>query len=315
MQPRDLRVLFMGTPEFAQPTLARVAGMGCQLVGVVSQPARGQGRGRKVVQTPVGAWAEAHGAPLFQWPRLNHESYQTLKALAPDLCVVVAYGKILPQRYLDLPPHGCLNGHASVLPALRGAAPIQWSVIHGHREAGVSVMRMDKGMDTGDVGLILRTPIDPDETAGALHDRLKHVAADAMEAAILRLCQGALHFTPQDHTQATTAPMLRKEDGRVDWSADARAVHDLVRGVSPWPGAWVPEGDGALKIHATRVSDEGEGLPGAPGEIIGVEADGPRVRCGRGAVVLTQLQRPGRKITTGAGYLCGLRGWEGARFE
>ena len=161
-----LRTVFMGTPAFAVPTLERLVAMGADVVGVVSQPDRRQGRGRKVARTPVAACADAHGLPVHQWPRLNNDSYATLKALTPDLCVVVAYGKILPQRYLDLPTHGCLNGHASILPRLRGAAPIQWAVIRGHAEAGTCVMRMEAGMDTGPVAATLRTPVGPDETAG-----------------------------------------------------------------------------------------------------------------------------------------------------
>ncbi|MEZ4470407.1 MAG: methionyl-tRNA formyltransferase [bacterium] len=300
-RPEDLRVVFMGTPEYAVPTLQAVLDRGIPVVGVVSQPARPKGRGNRVEQTPVGALAEARGLPLFQWPRLGNDSYAALQALAPDLMVVVAYGRILPQRYLDLPPLGCLNGHGSLLPALRGAAPIQWAVIHGLPETGVCIMQMEAGMDTGPVGLVRRTAIGPDETTADVFDRLAHVTAAAMVEAIEALCAGTLAFTPQDHAHATLAPMLRKEDGRLDWSAPARAVHDRVRGTWPWPGAFFEFRGEPWKVHATRVTT-GEG---APGTVLAPAADGPVVACGEGAVVLTRLQRPGRKALDGNVFLLG----------
>lgn len=297
MRVEDLRVVFMGTPDFAVPTLERLYALGCRVVGVVSQPDRGKGRGRKVQRTPVAACGDAHGTPVFQWPRLNNESFATLSALEPDLCVVVAYGKILPQRYLDLPAHGCFNVHASLLPKLRGAAPIQWAVIRGHARAGVAVMRMDAGMDTGDVALMRGTDVGPDETAGELHDRLSVMGAHALGEAVEALCHGALTFTAQDHAGATMAPRLSKADGRIDWSWPAQRIHDRVRGTSPWPGAF----SGELKIHATRLA-EGAGTPGA---VLALDDDGPRVAGGEGAVVLTRVQRPGRKAVSGADFLRG----------
>lgn len=306
LTPRDLRVVFMGTPEFAVPTLASVVDLGCKVVGVVSQPDRPQGRGQQVVRTPVAAFADWHGLPVHQWPKLNNESYATLAALRPDLCVVVAYGKILPQRYLDLPRLGCLNGHASLLPELRGAAPIQWSVIRGHTETGTSIMRMEAGMDTGAVGMMRRTPIGPDETAGDLHDRLSAITAEAMAEAITRLCKGELVFVQQHHAGATLAPMLSKADGRLDFAQPAQAVHDRVRGVSPWPGAFVDTAEGPLKILRTRLAErDAASADAAPGTVIAHDADGPRVACGAGAVTLLSLQRAGRKALSGDVFLRG----------
>lgn len=304
-QPADLKVLFMGTPDFAVPTLEAVIALGCQVVGVVSQPARRKGRGRKIEQTPVGACAETHGLTLFQWPRLNNASFKALSALEPDLCVVVAYGKILPQRYLDLPKFGCFNGHASLLPALRGAAPIQWSVIRGHAEAGATIMQMDAGMDTGDMSLMVRTPIGPNETAGGLHDRLSPLTAEAMADAITRLCAGTLEFTPQDHSQATMAPMLSKADGAIDFSQAAQAIHDRVRGMHPWPGAWVIRGDEVWKIKGTRICADATPAATVPGTVIEHAEDGPVVACGDGAVVLTVLQRPGKRAQDGGEFMRG----------
>ncbi|MGK0360318.1 MAG: methionyl-tRNA formyltransferase [Bradymonadia bacterium] len=307
--PTDLKILFMGTPDFAVATLEAVIALGCQVVGVVSQPARRKGRGRKIEQTPVGACAEKNGLPLFQWPRLNNASFKALSALEPDLCVVVAYGKILPQRYLDLPRFGCFNGHASLLPALRGAAPIQWSVIRGHAEAGATIMQMDAGMDTGDMSLTVRTPIGPDETAGGLHDRLAPMTAAAMTDAITRLCAGTLEFSAQDHTQATMAPMLSKTDGAIDFGQTAQAVHDRVRGMHPWPGAWVQRGDEVWKIKGTRIcarpDDAGTVAGALPGTVLEYAEDGPVVACGDGAVVLTVLQRPGKRAQDGGEFMRG----------
>jgi methionyl-tRNA formyltransferase len=301
IQLSDLRIVFMGTPDFAVPTLDALVGLGCQVVGVVSQPDRRKGRGRKVARTPVAACADTHNIPVHQWPRLNNDSYATLKALAPDVCVVVAYGKILPQRYLDLPQHGCINGHASLLPTLRGAAPIQWAVIRGHGEAGTTIMRMDAGMDTGDMGAMVRVAVGPDETAGGLHDRLSQRTAEAMAQTMRALCAGTQQWTPQDHSGATMAPMLQKTDGLIDWSWPAQQVHDRVRGTAPWPGAYVPRPGGPLKIHGTRIA-EGSG---APGTVIAHDSDGPRIACGEGAVTLLTVQRPGKKPVPGAAFLNG----------
>ena len=328
LRPGNLRVVFMGTPDFAVPTLASVVDLGCQVVGVVSQPDRPKGRGQQLERTPVAAFADWHGLPVHQWARLNNDSYAALADLKPDLCVVVAYGKILPQRYLDLPRFGCLNGHASLLPGLRGAAPIQWSVIRGHRETGTSIMRMEAGMDTGPVALMRRTPIAPDETAGALHDRLAAITAEAMAEAIERLCAGRLVFEPQDHAGATLAPMLQKADGRIDFAWTAQAVHDRVRGTSPWPGAFVDTAEGPLKILASRVAEPASEadepgtvspVPGTvcpePGTVIAHDPDGPRVACGGGgAITLLQLQRAGRRVCPGADFLRGVPQPVGTRF-
>jgi methionyl-tRNA formyltransferase len=297
----ELSVVFMGTPDFAVPTLDAVLEAGFPVRAVVSQPARPAGRGRKVKQTPVGARAEAEGIPLFQWPRLNNHSYATLSEFAPDVCVVVAYGKILPRRYLELPRFGCLNVHASVLPKYRGAAPIQWAVIRGEATSGVSIMRLDEGMDTGDVARVVQTPIGPDETAGELHDRLAPMGAQALVEVLSGLCDGTTVFTPQDHTRATEAPRLSKDDGRIDWSRPAAELHDRVRGTHPWPGAWFEWAGEPFKVHRTRRADGG----GSPGEVLGHEPDGPRIACGDGALVLTRVQRPGRGPVAGADFLRG----------
>lgn len=297
MRPLEhLRVVFMGTPEYAVPTLKALHSRAL-VVGVVSQPARPKGRGNLIEQTPVGAFAETHGLPLFQWPKLSNESYAALQALAPDLIVVVAYGRILPQRYLDLPPAGCVNGHGSILPALRGAAPIQWAIIHGLTETGVSIMKMDAGMDTGPLGLVRTLPIGPNETAAALFERMAELTADAM----LDFLENPQSFVPQDHARATYAPPLTKEDGHLDWAGPALTVHNRVRGTWPWPGAFFLRDGQPWKVHTTRVTDG----QGAPGTVLAHAHDGPVVACGEGAVVLTRLQKPGRNALDGKTFLLG----------
>ena len=298
---RGLSVVFMGTPDFAVPSLEVLYALGCDVRGVFTQPTRPKGRGRKVAPPPVARTAEAHGTPVFQWPRLTHASYAALCELEPELVVVAAYGRILPARYLDFPRLGCVNVHASVLPRWRGAAPIQWSVIAGDAETGVSIMQMDLGMDTGDVGLVSRTPIGPDETAGELHERLAVIGAAALADALRAMAAGRLVFESQIHEQATMAPMLQKTDGRLDWTRPADAVRNHVRGMHPWPGAFAVRAEGPLKVHAVRLAAGS----GEAGRIIAHDPDGPRVACGHGAVTLLRAQRPGRKAVSGADLLRG----------
>ena len=308
MSPSELKVVFMGTPDFAASSLDGLVALECQISAVVSQPDRPKGRGRTLQRTAVAACADRHGIPVHQWPRLNDQSYGVLRDLSPDLIVVVAYGKILPRRYLELPRFGCFNVHGSILPGLRGAAPIQWAVIRGHAETGVSIMRLDEGMDTGDVCHRVKTPIGPDETAGDLHDRLAVLGAEALGQAIVSLCAGTIEFEAQNHEAATVAPRLAKADGKIDWASSAQEIHDRVRGMSPWPGAFVEQVDGPLKIHQTRViALDTEGQDVEPGSVIAHGADGPVVACGSPsqAVVLCGLQRPGRRAVTGAEFLRG----------
>ena len=323
-----LRIVFMGTPDFSVPCLNALLEAGHEVVAVVSQPSKPVGRGQHVQLPPVAEAAVAHGVPVHQWARLSDESYGVLRALAPDLCVVVAYGKILPQRYLDLPRLGCLNVHASLLPRWRGAAPIQWAVMEGDTRTGVCIMRMEAGLDTGPVAHEVMTAIGPDESAGALHDRLAVLGADALVETIAELEAGRVVFRPQPVDGATYAERLQKTHGLIDWSWSAHRVHDRVRGAHPWPGAYVelatepvgrqaggvttePVGRQAggvttepFKILATRV------LPDAladapPGTVVALDFDGPRIACGSGCVVLTRVQRAGRKAVSGADFLRG----------
>jgi methionyl-tRNA formyltransferase len=299
MTEHQLRIIFMGTPDFAVPCLRTLLDTEHDIVGVVSQPNRRVGRGRRMGQTPVAALAELHGSTLYQWPRLNNESYSTLKGLKPDLAVVVAYGKILPQRYLELPRFGCLNVHSSLLPRLRGAGPIQRAVIDGHEKSGVTIMRLDAGMDTGDVAYQSAVDIGPDETAGQLHDRLAELGAHSLMKVITQICDGTVAYAPQNHEAATHAPRLSKEDGLIDWSRSAQQIHNHIRGMAPWPGAFVSHDSGPIKIHESRMSDQ----QGIPGTILSFDGDGPVIAGTDGSVCLIRLQRPGKRPVTGAEYL------------
>jgi methionyl-tRNA formyltransferase len=296
-----LRTVFFGSPEFAVPTL-RALLEAHEVVAVVTQPDKPAGRGRKVVPPAVKLVAEAAGIPVLQ-PRSarTEELLAALRALAPDVAVVVAYGKILPQAVLDVPRHGCLNVHASLLPRYRGAAPIQWAILRGESETGITIMKLDAGMDTGPMLLSRAVAIRDDDTAGTLAARLAPIGAELMVVALERLQAGALVELPHDHALATHAPPLTKEQGRIDWTRPAREVRDLVRGVDPWPGAYTNLGMETLKVWGARLADG----RGRPGEVLEVERDGLVVACGEGAVSLAELQLPARKRLTARALVAG----------
>jgi len=296
-----VRVVFMGSPEFAVPTLRAVLGAE-DVVAVVTQPDKPVGRGRKLESPPVKRIAEGASVPIWQPKSLRGDDAVTeLARLAPDVCVVVAYGKILPQAILDVPRLGCLNVHASLLPAYRGAAPIQWALIRGERETGVTIMKLDAGMDTGPMLLWRRLAIRDDDTAGTLGARLAAIGAELMVVALERLKHGSLEETPQEHAAATLAPRLTRDHGRLDWTRSAREVGDLTRGVDPWPGAWTLLDGEPLKLWSAR---EVEGA-GEPGTVLGVDRDGLIVACAQGAVAFAEAQLPGRKRLPTAALVAG----------
>jgi methionyl-tRNA formyltransferase len=292
-----VKLVFMGSPAFAVPPLEALL-QRHEVVLVVTQPDKPAGRGQKLVPPPVKEVAERAGIPVLQ-PRSARtpEVLEALRATGAELAVVVAYGKILPRAVLEAFPRGCINIHGSILPKYRGAAPVQWAVIHGEAETGVCIMQLDEGMDTGPVLLERRLAIGESETSGELLARLAPVGAAAVVEALDGLAAGTLHPVPQDHSRATMAPMLDKADGIVDWNQDARAVAARIRGVDPWPGAatWL-EGQ-PLKLFGARALDDapgaGEGPP--PGSVIAVDGRGLVVACGRGACAIAELQAPARK--------------------
>ncbi|HUB06893.1 MAG TPA: methionyl-tRNA formyltransferase [Myxococcales bacterium] len=292
----------MGTPAFAVPSLEATADV-CDLALVVAQPDRPQGRGRRIERPPVAGWASAHGVDLFQPTKIRPpEVLERLAALAPDVVVVAAYGKILPPSFLELPRLGCVNVHASLLPRYRGAAPIQWAIARGERETGVTLMQMEEGLDTGPILAQRRCPILPEDTGVQLTDRLALLGAALLRAELPRLERGELRATRQDDAQATLAPRLTREDGRVDWTRPARELHDRIRAFQPWPGAVCALPTGApLKILATAV----QGGTGPAGTVLAAGSAGIEVASGEGSLLLRAVQPEGGRRMTGAEFVAG----------
>jgi methionyl-tRNA formyltransferase len=296
-----LRVVFFGSPEFAVPSLEAVAARH-EVVAVVSQPDRPAGRGKKLAAPPTKELALRLGLPVQQPTTLRTPEFVAgLTALRPDLFVVVAYGRILPPAVLAVPRLGPWNVHASLLPKFRGAAPIQWSIIRGESKTGVCIMQMEAGLDTGPVAATVETPIGDDDTAGALAERLSRLGADLAVETIPRIADGSAVPVPQDHPRHTLAPMLKKEDGFLDFAATAREVSCRARGVDPWPGPAALLGGEPVKLFAPRVV-AGEGDPGT---VIQAGPEGLVVACGAGAVAFRELQLPGRKRLPAAAVLAG----------
>jgi methionyl-tRNA formyltransferase len=298
-----LRVVFFGSPEFAVPCLEAVAAEHDVLL-VLSQPDRPAGRGKALTPPAVKVTAQRLGLPVEQPTALKDPALAArLAGLDPDVFVVVAYGRILPPALLAIPRHGPWNVHASLLPALRGAAPIQWAVIRGDRRTGVCIMRMEAGLDTGPVAARLEEPIGDEDTAGTLAERLSRRGAQLLVETLPRIAAGAVTIEPQDHSQATLAPLLKKEDGVLDFRQPAPAVSAHARGVDPWPGAMTVLAGEVLKLFRPRVV---AGAPdAAPGQVLGVQEAGLVVACGQGAVAFGELQLPGRKRLPAPAVLAG----------
>ena len=296
-----MRVVFFGSPAFAVPTLQQVAAQH-EVALVISQPDRPAGRGRAVTAPAVKQIALELGLPVAQPAKMKDPGFaEALAALAPDVFVVVAYGRILPPALLAIPRLGPYNVHASLLPKFRGAAPIQWSIIRGEAETGVALMRMEEGLDTGPVLAVTKTPIADDDTAGSLAQRLSRLGAELLVATLPLIAAGAVTPVPQDHARATLAPMLEKDDGVLDFAQPARLVSAQARGVDPWPGASASLAGETIKLYLPRLT---EGA-GQPGEILGLGREGLRIACGSGAVAFAELQFPGRKRLPAAAVLAG----------
>lgn len=290
-----MRTIFMGTPDFAVPCLDRLVSEGHEVVCVVTQPDRPKGRGRTLCAPPVKEAAAARQIPVLQPEKIRNNSFiAQLTALRPEVIVVVAFGQLLPRPLLDLPPLGCINVHASLLPKYRGAAPIHWAVINGESVTGVTTMYMDAGMDTGDMILSDTTPITADQTTGELYEVLKLQGAELLAKTMEAIGNGTAPRRPQDHDLATYAPLLTREVERVNWKQSAAALHNLIRGLSPWPGAYCLYQGKIFKLCRTRISS-GEDRSKAPGTIIGLSAQGVIVQTGCGAIELLELQPECRK--------------------
>ncbi|MCO5135805.1 MAG: methionyl-tRNA formyltransferase [Phyllobacteriaceae bacterium] len=309
-----LRLIFMGTPEFSVPVLTTLVGHGHEIVAVYTQPPRPAGRGMAEKKSPVHETAEGFGIPVFTPKSLRGEAEQAaFSAHEADAAVVVAYGLILPQAILDAVPLGCWNGHASLLPRWRGAAPIQRAIMAGDGETGVMVMRMEAGLDTGPVAMAEKVAIGPDTTAAELHDVLSATCADLMVRAMGALERGLLETTPQAASGITYAEKIDKAEARIDWSRPAREVHNHIRGLSPFPGAWTEIGLGAqnvkgpVRVKVLRsVLAQGSGAPGT------VLDDALTIACGEGAVRLVRVQRAGKGVQEADEFLRGNRVEAGA---
>ena len=297
-----MRVVFMGTPDIAATCIKKILDDGFEVVGVYTQPDRPKGRGMKMVYSPVKELAIAHSIPVFQPENFREDAtVEELAALQPDVCAVVAYGRILPQRVLDIPTKGCVNIHASLLPQYRGSAPYQWAVLDGCKETGVTAQHMALKMDAGDIIDVAKTPIGENETAGELLDRLAVLGADLLSSVLTRFTEGDVAGTAQDESQVSFAPMLDKSMCPIDWNKTARQVHDQVRGLHPWPVATANLGGTLFKIHQTVICDGS----GAPGQILELTKTGLKVACGEGAVEIRSLQAEGGKRMAAPDYFRG----------
>ena len=299
-----MRVVFMGTPEFAVPSLEALLKSDDQVVGIVTQPDRPKGRGQSLTSSPIKLIAERERLPLLQPTKMKDPAFlDALTAWKPDLITVTAFGRILPPLILNLPPKGCINVHGSLLPKYRGAGPIQWAIINGETETGITTMLMDEGMDTGAMLLQDRIPITPEDTAGTLSPRLAELGGRLLIKTLAQLKAGTLVPRQQDHSQATLAPLLRKEDGVIDWTLSAAAIANRVRGLSPWPGAYTFAGEVRWTIWRAVVA--GERVKEAPGTVIHVTKDTIDVATGNGVLVLMELQPANSRRMTVSQYLAG----------
>jgi methionyl-tRNA formyltransferase len=289
-----MMVIFMGTPSFAVPTLQAIHESEHELIGVVTQPDRPRGRGRKVRISPVKELAMALRLPVIQPHTTKDNAFiGEVRRMSPDLIVVAAYGRILTRDLLNIPPLGCINIHASLLPKYRGAAPIQWAIVNGERKTGVTIMKMDEGMDTGDILMVQEVEIRDEDTAQSLHDRLARVGAGLIVKAMDGLEKKTLQSIPQNHRQASYAPQLGKEDGLIDWSLEALAILNRIRGFNPWPGAFTYLKGSRLKIFNGEVIHEE--AREEPGTVVQSGPKGVKVTTGKGSLLIKEVQLEGRK--------------------
>ena len=297
-----MRIVFMGTPDFAVASLKALCEGGYDVVGVFTQPDRPKGRGNKVVMTPVKEYAVSRGIPVFQPQHIRRDGLEDLQHLAPDLCVTAAFGQILSQAVLDVPPLGTINVHASLLPRHRGSAPINWAILQGDKEAGVTTMMTARGIDNGDMLLRATTPIAPGETAGELTERLSVMGASLLIDTLQALEAGTLTRIPQDESAMTYDPMLNKDMGVLDWTRPAAEIVNRIHGLNPWPGCTTPYEGQRLKLLRAEAADGA----GQPGEILTADPKGGlMIAAGEGAVRVTQMQAPGGKPMNPKDYLRG----------
>lgn len=301
-----MKILFMGTPDFAVPSLEALLNAGHEICGVFTQPDKPKNRGMKLQAPPVKEFALAHDIPVFQPETVKDgAALDIIRGLAPELIAVAAYGRILPVDILDYPAFGCINVHSSLLPKYRGSAPIHWAILNGDKESGVTIMHMAKAMDAGDIIAQASTPIDPNETVENLHDRLAQMGAALLVEVVEHLKNGTATRTPQDESKVTYAPMLSRELSPLDWTRTARQLHDQVRGLIPWP-ATTTDIIGGQPVKVFEVEETGIKTSAAPGTIVAAGKQGIDVACGDGVLLrIKQLQAQGGKRMAAADYLRG----------
>ena len=313
-----MRIVFMGTPQFAVPSLAALVEGGEDIRAVFTQPDRPAGRGQKTCESAVKKYALSNGLNVFQPERMRRpEAMDQLASFEPDLLVVVAYGQLLPQKVLDIPAVAPINVHASLLPLYRGAAPIQWAVVNGESETGITVMRISLKMDSGDIILARSEPIRPEDTAGSLHDRLSQLGADCLLEAVDQIRRGTASFTPQNHAAATFAPMLEKDSARIQWSRTVTELYDFIRGMNPWPMAFTLYRGEPCKILCARIREAAGFRPAdhsRPGRLF-CRCRQLLVETGDGGLLeIERLQLPCRPAISGADFINGCRPGEEERF-
>lgn len=298
-----MKILFMGTPDFAVPCLEVCHQFG-EVIGVVTQPDRPKGRGKKLAPPPVKEKAEALGLPVFQPEKVKAiEATEAIEALKPDLIIVVAYGQLLSRRLLDIPRLGCINVHASLLPKLRGASPINWSIVTGETETGVTTMYMSEGLDEGDMIHKLAIPIGETTTAGELHEGLMELGGKVLGMTLAAIEKNDCPRTPQNHEDSTHAPILKKEMGRVNWEKDAKSISALIRGFDPWPVAFTTYDEVVMKLYEPIVVESETNK--APGTILKADKEGLLVQTGKEALLIKQIQMPnGKRLPIGS-YILG----------
>lgn len=299
-----MRIVYMGTPDFAVPSLRRLYDQGHEIAAVYTQPDKPKSRGMKLSVSAVKELAVELGLEVKQPATLRDAAViEEIRAAAPELIAVVAYGKLLPREVLDIPKYGCINIHGSLLPKYRGAAPIQWAVLNGERETGVTSMYLAEEMDAGDIIFTEKTPIGDNETSGELYGRLKDLGAGLIGKTVAAIADGNAPRAPQEHDKATYAKVLTKELSPVNWSKSSAEIINQIRGLNPWPIATAELGGMTLKIFTAVL---GGGVSGkAPGEVISAGKNGLEIACGGGSVIITELQAPGKKRMNAADYLRG----------
>jgi methionyl-tRNA formyltransferase len=299
-----MRIVFMGTPEFAVPSLEALLKSDDRVVGIVTQPDRPRGRGQRLSPSPVKVIAQRENIPLLQPTKMKDPSFMAeLSGWKPDVIAVAAFGRILPPTILSLPSRGCINVHGSLLPKYRGAGPIQWALINGETETGITTMLMDEGMDTGAMLLQATMAIGPDDTAGSLSPRLADLGGRLLVETLAQLKAGTLTPRPQDHAQATLAPLLKKEDGAVSWTMSATSIANRIRGLTPWPGAYTFLKTERWTISRSVALDETTSL--GPGQIIALTKDAIHVATGKGVLAIRELQPANGRRMPAAQYLAG----------